>query len=173
VASELRHRSSTVRHKALLALARIGDPSSALDLALSMGWCENARTREAVMDSLSRMGEPALESLLVALKDSKACDPAAAVLGRIGDPRAAVPLARAYRETFAGRKILEALKALGASGEEALKAAIRGDADAEARRAAIQALLALQAGSRVDVLAGRRRILTRRSGRRPWRASRG
>ncbi len=151
---EAGHRSSTVRHKALPVLARIGDPSSAPQLAASLGWCENTRAREAVMESLSRMRGPAVDPLIAALKDGKACDFAATVLSRIGDPRAAVPMARAFMESFAGEKTLDALKAMGRPAVDALKAAARDHAEAEGRRAALQALLALQAPGVIDLLAG-------------------
>jgi HEAT repeat protein len=153
VSRGVRQGDSYTRHRALPALARIGDPSSAPDLASALGWCENTKTREAVKESLFRMGGPAVDPLIAALKDNRACDHAAAVLGRIGDPRAAVPMARAYLEGFSGQGFLAALKAMGPPAEEVLKAAARDHAEAASRRAAVQVLLAIQAPGLPEILA--------------------
>jgi hypothetical protein len=140
------HDDDGIAVAAARALGEIGDGRAASALIYKT-FLEGARTNErvaAAREALCKIGEPAVDELIGALRTSSLDDLglfAAEVLGEIGEP-AIEPLIKAVREPDATIRIRAAF-ALGEIGEdgvvEVLIAAFR-DPDPRVRRAALNAL---------------------------------
>jgi len=114
--------SSMVRFAAARALGKIGDPRAVEPLVTALGDVPDHEfapdVREAASEALEKIGAPAVESLVAALKDKDYAVRrlVANVLGGIGDPRATEPLAAASEDGDSGTRE-EAALALGKIGD--------------------------------------------------------
>jgi HEAT repeat protein len=146
---EMRYREAVPALLALLAdprlaasasaaLARIGDPETARQVADLLGGPQERPAR----DTLERMAATAVEPLIAKLGHVTATvrRAAAATLRKIGDPRAAEPLARVVNDTDVETR-LEAALALALAGDQravpALLERLRGSTGYYASRTGI------------------------------------
>ena len=116
--------SPDVRRYAATALGTIGDARAVAGLVTLLKDTDK-NIEIAVIGALSKIGVPAVNQLIVALKNpndhTRAC--AAVALGRIGDPQAVKPLLTAYQEQKL-RNSLNALVKIGPPAVDGLVAAL-------------------------------------------------
>jgi len=116
---------------------------------------KNARVRHRAAEELVKIGAPAVEPLIAALKDpdSPVRVGAVGVLGNIKDPRAVEPLMAALKDMDSGVRggAVEALGEIGPPAAEPLIAALK-DPDSGVRRSAAWALGDIKDPREVSVL---------------------
>ena len=156
----LKDKDSDVRYAAAKALGEIKDPR-AVEPLIAVPKDYYSGVRYAVTEALVKIGAPAMEPLIAALKDKDSKDSdvrqaAAEALGEIKDPRAVEPLIAALGDESSGVR-LAAAKSLGEIKDpravEPLSAALK-DENKYVRRAAAHALDRLGWKPEQDEIAG-------------------
>ena len=103
------------RQTAVEALGKIRDTRAVEPLIAALMTSDKA-VLDTAIDALGKIGPPAVESILVALKNPDLCKPLFMALGEIGDRRAVEPLLAAIDDDDASiRKV--AVTALGKTGD--------------------------------------------------------
>ena len=122
----LKHRDLDVQYGAAEALGEIGDSGAVEPLIAALKNDEYSGVRWKAAEALSKIGSPAVESLIGALRhhDDDVRWKAAIALGEIGDPRAIDPLIMLLCDQDRFVKSHAAL-ALGAIGEPAVTPLLR------------------------------------------------
>ena len=142
----LKDKDSDVRYAAAKALGEIKDPR-AVEPLIAVPKDYYSGVRYAVTEALVKIGAPAMEPLIAALKDKDSKDSdvrqaAAEALGEIKDPRAVEPLIAALKDEDSDVRAAAAY-ALGEIKDpravEPLIAALK-DGDSDVRKAAAKAL---------------------------------
>jgi HEAT repeat protein len=134
LAQALKDQDKDVRSCAAKALGEIGNERAVEPLTQALGDRLYAVREEAVR-ALANIGEPALDSLIGALKheDRGTRRAAAEALGELGGQRAAEALAEALKYTGWEHYIVAVLDALEKLGDAAIKPLIQALKDAHAR----------------------------------------
>jgi HEAT repeat protein len=128
------------RLAAVSALGAIGDPRAVQPLFSALRG-PDLHVCESAARALGRIGEPAVELLIRALKDSEVPWEAARALGEIADPRAVQPLIDSFAQTHWMIRDA-AVAALGRIGEPSIAPLLSAlqDPDRDVRRCAADAL---------------------------------
>ncbi len=138
----LRHSDDDVRWKAAIALGEIGD-QRAINPLISLLCDEDRFVKSRAAYALGLIGEPAVESLIFALRegDGNLRWGAAIALGKIRDPRAIDPLIRALADKYQNVRA-ESAMSLAAIGKPALEPLLRflRDSDRSIRIEVVTAL---------------------------------
>jgi len=178
----LEHEDPRVRSEAVKALGEIGGAGAVPLLVNAIGSLRNDSSRSAGVRSLTRIGEPAVMPLVLALgnKSETVLFGVIEALGGIGDERAIEPLGRLVRECREHHSVRrEAVSALGKLGEEAADAvgpalrdenpfvrqeAVKALGNIGGGRAAALLVQSLQYGESADNVAEIRRAINRLKG---------
>jgi len=122
----LKNKDPTVQYDAAEALGDIGDIRAVEPLSTALGTSEYSGVRWKSAEALAKIGSPAVEALIGALRnaDDDVRWKAAIALGEIGDIRAVDPLILLLRDEDRFVKSHAAL-ALGALGEPAVSSLLR------------------------------------------------
>ena len=126
----LKNENRYVRSGAVMALGKIGDLRAIEPLIRVTSGDKDSHIREEAAEALVRIGKPAVEPLIQALKAEKtdARLSAAVALAKIGDARAEEHLIRALKDEYGGEREANALHELG--DHLAAKAAFSSGTDA-------------------------------------------
>jgi HEAT repeat protein len=125
----LNHRDPDIQYEAAGALGDIGDPGAVEPLIAALKNDELSGVRWKAAEALSKIGAPAVEALIGALRhdDDDVRWKAAIALGEIGDPRAITPLITLLcdNDRFVRGRAAYALSMLGEPAVDPLIYALR------------------------------------------------
>jgi len=119
----LKDPSPGIRRAAASMLGKMDDPRAVPPLVAFMKTSHSPPDRETAVDALARHGRPAVEALLLVLKDKNTFARQAALkaLGKLGDPVAVTPIVAVFKDDRGARKAAgEALAQLGEPAVEPL-----------------------------------------------------
>ncbi|MCP4695954.1 MAG: hypothetical protein GY862_03755 [Gammaproteobacteria bacterium] len=125
------------RQAAVEALGQIADANAVASLIVAL---ENQtwEVREVAAEALVKIGQPAVEPLIAALKDSEVRQAAVDALVKIGEP-AVVPLIAEFKDSEVRQAAVDALVKIGQPAVEPLIAVLK-DSDKDVREVAADVL---------------------------------